>query len=89
MATASTTLAGEDERGGYALLYFGVNEPLALVGSEREYPSSGPKPYIASRRRLNEANPNEVVTKQDWLRAFLRSNKTSNEVRASVYSDCE
>ncbi len=33
-------LAGEDERGGGALLYFGVNEPLALVGSEREYPSS-------------------------------------------------
>lgn len=33
-------LAGEDERGGGALLYFGLNEPLAIAGSEREYPSS-------------------------------------------------
>ena len=32
-------LAGEDEREGGALLYFGLPEPLPLAGSSREYPS--------------------------------------------------
>jgi hypothetical protein len=32
-------MAGEDERGGGALLYFGLKEPLPLKGSEREWPS--------------------------------------------------
>lgn len=32
-------LAGEDEREGGALLYFNLNEPLAITGSTREYPS--------------------------------------------------
>lgn len=32
-------MAGEDERGGGALLYFGLPRPLALAGSSREYPS--------------------------------------------------
>jgi hypothetical protein len=33
-------MAGEDERGGGALLYFLRSEPLNLVGSQREFPSS-------------------------------------------------
>lgn len=34
------TMAGEDERGGGALLYFNRKEPLPVAGAEREYPSS-------------------------------------------------
>jgi hypothetical protein len=33
-------MAGEDERGGGALLYFGLDEPLPIAGAEREFPSS-------------------------------------------------
>ena len=33
-------LAGEDERGGGALLYFNLPRPLAIAGASREYPSS-------------------------------------------------
>jgi hypothetical protein len=33
-------LAGEDERGGGALLYFHLSEPLPIAGAQREYPSS-------------------------------------------------
>jgi hypothetical protein len=33
-------MAGEDERGGGALLYFNLPEPLPIRGSQREYPSS-------------------------------------------------
>jgi len=33
-------LAGEDERGGGALLYFNLPRPLEIQGAEREYPSS-------------------------------------------------
>jgi hypothetical protein len=33
-------MAGEDERGGGALLYLNLNQPLPLHGAEREYPSS-------------------------------------------------
>jgi hypothetical protein len=34
-------LAGEDERGGGALLYFNLNRPLQITAAEREFPSSG------------------------------------------------
>ncbi len=33
-------MAGEDERGGGALLMFGLEEPLEIAGAQREYPSS-------------------------------------------------
>jgi hypothetical protein len=33
-------MAGEDERGGGALLYFGLPKPLAIADAQREYPSS-------------------------------------------------
>ncbi|MBI3417195.1 MAG: hypothetical protein HY043_18040 [Verrucomicrobia bacterium] len=33
-------MAGEDERGGGALLYFGLPKPLAIAGAKREWPSS-------------------------------------------------
>src|SRR6185436_11998163 len=33
-------MAGEDERGGGALLYFGLERPLAITTASREYPSS-------------------------------------------------
>lgn len=34
------TMGGEDERGGGALMYFNLKQPLAISGSQREYPSS-------------------------------------------------
>ena len=34
-----TTMAGEDEREGGALLYFGLQKPLDLEGASREFPS--------------------------------------------------
>jgi len=33
-------MAGEDERGGGALLYFGLEQPLPIAGAQREYPSA-------------------------------------------------
>ncbi len=33
-------MAGEDERGGGALLYFNLGEPLAITGAATQYPSS-------------------------------------------------
>ncbi len=33
-------MAGEDERGGGALLYFGLRQPLPITGSQREFPAS-------------------------------------------------
>ncbi len=33
-------MAGEDERGGGALLFFNLSAPLPITGSQREYPSS-------------------------------------------------
>lgn len=42
-------LAGEDERGGGALLFFHLPVPLALAGSGREFPS--PMKFIAEARR--------------------------------------
>jgi len=32
-------MGGEDERGGGALLYFNLSEPLDIAGAAREYPS--------------------------------------------------
>lgn len=42
-------LAGEDEREGGALLYFGLAQPLAISGAGREYPS--PLKFVAEARR--------------------------------------
>ena len=42
-------LAGEDEREGGALLYFGLRRPLQISGSTREYPS--PLKYVEQARR--------------------------------------
>ncbi|MHC4398549.1 MAG: CehA/McbA family metallohydrolase [Planctomycetota bacterium] len=41
-------MAGEDEREGGALMYFGRNRPLAIAGSSREYPS--PMKFVAQAR---------------------------------------
>jgi hypothetical protein len=41
-------MAGEDEREGGALLYFGLNRPLAITGSSREYPS--PMKFLTEAR---------------------------------------
>lgn len=42
------TLAGEDERGGGALLYFNLPRPLEIAGAEREFPCS--TRYLAEAR---------------------------------------
>lgn len=34
-------MAGKDERGGGALLYFGLSQPLPIIAADREYPASG------------------------------------------------
>ena len=47
-----TLLAGEDERQGGALLYFGLNRPLNLTVRSREVPS--PMQFVGQARRLNE-----------------------------------
>jgi hypothetical protein len=33
-------MSGEDERGGGALLYFGLKQPLPIAGAKREFPSA-------------------------------------------------
>ena len=43
--------AGEDEREGGALLYFGLNEPLAIRSQSREFPS--PMKFVADARAKN------------------------------------
>ncbi|MGA2256127.1 MAG: CehA/McbA family metallohydrolase [Thermoguttaceae bacterium] len=45
-------MAGEDEREGGALLYFGLAQPLAIAGSGREYPS--PMRFVAEARQHPE-----------------------------------
>jgi hypothetical protein len=45
-------MAGEDEREGGALLYFGLMRPLAITGASREYPS--PMKFLAEARRRNK-----------------------------------
>ena len=44
-------MAGEDERGGGALLYFGLKRPLEITQAEREFPS--PLTYAAMARAAN------------------------------------
>jgi hypothetical protein len=43
-------MAGEDEREGGALLYFGLKSPLAIETNEREFPS--PMQFVRDARRL-------------------------------------
>lgn len=42
-------LGGEDERGGGALLYFGLKEPLKIAGARREHPS--PMKFLAEAKQ--------------------------------------
>lgn len=42
-------MAGEDERQGGALLYFGLHTPLPISGSEKEFPS--PMTFVAAARK--------------------------------------
>ena len=42
-------MGGEDEREGGALLFFNLSQPLALAGSQREYPS--PMKFVEEARR--------------------------------------
>jgi hypothetical protein len=44
-------MAGEDEREGGALLYFGLDRPLDLAGSKREFPS--PMKFVAQAKNRN------------------------------------
>jgi hypothetical protein len=44
-------MAGEDEREGGALLYFGLDRPLDIAGSKREVPS--PMLFVTEARRRN------------------------------------
>jgi hypothetical protein len=46
-----TAMAGEDEREGGALLYFGLDSPLSIASAEREYPS--PLAFVAEAKRRN------------------------------------
>jgi hypothetical protein len=46
-------LAGEDEREGGALLYFNLNEPLAIAGAGREFPP--PLRFVEQARRQKGA----------------------------------
>lgn len=43
-------MAGEDEREGGALMYFGCRRPLAIAGAQREYPS--PMKFVAEARKI-------------------------------------
>jgi len=42
-------MGGEDERGGGALLYFNLRQPLDIAGAAREYPS--PMKFLAAARQ--------------------------------------
>jgi len=44
-------MAGEDERGGGALLFFGLQKPINITNAEREYPS--PLTFAAAARVAN------------------------------------
>jgi hypothetical protein len=46
-------LAGEDEREGGALLFFNLDQPLAITGAGREYPS--PLKFLEEARRHKDA----------------------------------
>lgn len=48
-------MAGEDERDGGALLYFGLNEPLPLPGDRKEHPEHpSPMDYVRLARERSE-----------------------------------
>lgn len=47
-----STMAGEDEREGGALLYFGLSRPLDLSVRSREFPS--PMSFVQEARQLNK-----------------------------------
>ena len=47
-----SVMAGEDEREGGALLYFGLDRPLDLAGSKREVPS--PMLFVEEARQRNK-----------------------------------
>ena len=55
-------LAGEDEREGGALLYFNLRRPLAVAGSQREYPS--PLTFVGEARR--QPNVSIDIEKPFW-----------------------
>ena len=62
-----TLMAGEDERNGGALLYFGLRRPLDISGSGREFPS--PMSFVAEARKVAEANETRVwidIEKPFW-----------------------
>ncbi|MFQ5733087.1 MAG: CehA/McbA family metallohydrolase, partial [Planctomycetaceae bacterium] len=44
-------MAGEDEREGGALMYFGLKTPLQIAGSSREFPS--PMKFVAAAKKRN------------------------------------
>jgi hypothetical protein len=45
-------MAGEDEREGGALLFYGLDRPLEITGSKREFPS--PLQFVGEARQSNE-----------------------------------
>jgi hypothetical protein len=55
-------MAGEDEREGGALLYFGLTEPLAIGTTDREYPS--PMQFLREARR--QENVHVDIEKPFW-----------------------
>jgi hypothetical protein len=56
-------MAGEDEREGGALLYFGLDRPLDLAGSKREVPSPM---YFVEEARQRENNVRIDIEKPFW-----------------------
>lgn len=56
-------MAGEDERGGGALLYFNLPEPLPLAGSQREYPSAV---EFLKQAKKNYPNTHIDIEKPFW-----------------------
>ena len=54
-------MAGEDERGGGALLFFGLHEPLQIAGADREFPSS-----LSYLREAKQAGAWVDVEKPFW-----------------------
>jgi hypothetical protein len=55
-------MAGEDEREGGALLYFGLTQPLPITQAEREYPS----PMLYLREARTHAGVHVDVEKPFW-----------------------
>ncbi|MHC4177444.1 MAG: CehA/McbA family metallohydrolase, partial [Planctomycetota bacterium] len=60
-------MAGEDEREGGALMFFGRQRPLAIAGSSREYPS--PMKFVEQARSDGASSRNSVwidIEKPFW-----------------------